>query len=126
MVRTIASILAVALLAGCASSGIKVTEAQAAQFTKGQSTEADVIARLGPPTRTSRLPDGAWQDIYSYSRAQFRAESFIPYVNLMAGGADSTTTMVSFRFAADGKLQDWTTTASTAAFNAGLLNQQEL
>jgi outer membrane protein assembly factor BamE (lipoprotein component of BamABCDE complex) len=125
MVRTTAAILVVALLAGCASSGTKVTDAQAAQFAKGQSTEADVVARLGPPTRISKLPDGAWRDIYSYSRAQPRAESFIPYVNLLAGGSDTTTTAVSFRFGADGKLQDWSSTASTAAFNSGLFNQQE-
>jgi len=125
MLRTIAGFCAIALLAGCASSGTKVTEAQAAQFTKGQSTEADVIARLGPPTRTSRLPEGAWQDIYSYSRYQQRAESFLPYVNLLVGGADTTTTAISFRFGADGKLQDWSSTAQNSAFNAGLLNQKE-
>jgi outer membrane protein assembly factor BamE (lipoprotein component of BamABCDE complex) len=125
MVRIIAAIFAAALLTGCATSGTKVTQAQAAQFTKGQSTEADVIARLGPPTRTSKLPDGAWQDIYAYSRAEPRAESFIPYVNLLVGGSDSTTTMVSFRFGPDGKLQDWSSAASNSAFNAGLLNQKE-
>lgn len=125
MVRTIVGIFAVALLAGCASSGTKVTEGQAAQFTKGQSTEADVIARLGPPTRTSKLPGGAWQDIYAYSRFQQRAESFIPYVNLLVGGADTTNTAVSFRFGADGKLQDWSSTAQNSAFNGGLLNQHE-
>lgn len=115
---------AIVLLAGCASSGTKVTEAQAGQFTKGQSTETQVIAALGAPSSSTRAADGSRTDVYVYTHAQARAASFIPIVGALAGGADATTTMVSFHFSPEGILRDWTSTAANAGVNTGLLNQK--
>jgi hypothetical protein len=117
-------LIAALALAGCASSGTKVTEAQASQFIKGQSTEAEVIAKLGQPTSSSRAADGSRADIYMYSQAQARAENFIPVVGLMAGGADATRTAVIFHYGPDGVLKDWTSNATNVDMNTGLLNQK--
>ncbi len=110
--KRISAFAIAAILAGCASSGTKVTEQQAGQFEKGKSTEAEVIARLGTPTSTTRMADGSRLDAYAYTQAQARAASFIPVVGLMAGGADAKVSIVSFKFGPDGLLVDWTSTAS--------------
>jgi len=105
------------------SSGTKVTEQQAAQFEKGKSTEAEVIAKLGPPTSSSRGPDGAKADVYMYTKSQARAASFIPVVGLMAGGADASMTAVIFHFRPDGLLEDWASNITNTGVDTGLLNQ---
>jgi outer membrane protein assembly factor BamE (lipoprotein component of BamABCDE complex) len=117
-------ITALFALAGCVSSGTKVTEQQAGQFEKGKSTEADVIARLGPPSTVIRQSDGSHIDQYTHIDSQARAASFIPVVGLMAGGADSKMSIVSFTFTPDGLLKDWTSTQNNTGVNTGLLNQQ--
>jgi outer membrane protein assembly factor BamE (lipoprotein component of BamABCDE complex) len=51
--------LAVALaLSACASTGTNVTEQQAAQFTPGVTTKAEVIAALGQPNGMATNTDG--------------------------------------------------------------------
>jgi outer membrane protein assembly factor BamE (lipoprotein component of BamABCDE complex) len=117
---TIAILMA---LSGCVSSGTKVTEQQASQFVKGQSTEAQVIAKLGAPDTASRASDGSHVDQYSYVQTSARAASFIPVVGLMAGGADSKVTVVSFTFEPNGVLKDWTSTIANRGVDTGLLNQ---
>jgi outer membrane protein assembly factor BamE (lipoprotein component of BamABCDE complex) len=118
------TIAVLAALSGCVSSGTKVTEQQADQFEKGKSTEADVIAKLGAPTSSSRAADGARADVYMYTKSQARAASFIPVVGLLAGGADATMMAVIFHFTPDGVLKDWTSNVTNAGANTGLLNQQ--
>ena len=58
-----------------------------------------------------------------YTQAQARAASYIPVVDLLAGGADSTMTAIVFRFGPDGKLADWTSNQTNAGVDTGLLNQ---
>jgi hypothetical protein len=45
-------------LAGCASSGVQVTQEQAQSFQIGRSTYSDVIASLGQPTSTTMTSGG--------------------------------------------------------------------
>jgi len=106
--------LAAALaFAGCASSGVKVTDAQAGQFVAGQSTEGDVIAKLGPPWTQRRDRDGTKIDMYIYSHSNIRAGSFIPYLGPLVGGQDATSDSVGFEFTPDGVLKDWNSATST-------------
>lgn len=119
MLRLIAALVLSATLIGCVATGVQVTNEQAASFQKGTSTQADVEARLGRPTTTSILPNGERYVSYTYVRAQARASSFIPIVGPLVGGADSTSTVVLFRFSPDGKLIDYTSTSSQFGTGTG-------
>jgi YD repeat-containing protein len=116
--------MSAALLSGCASSGKQVTDAQAGQFEQGKATQQDVVAKLGPPSMISGVaPDGSHSIAYSYSRAEMRAASFIPYVNYVAGGTDTTTTVVRFSFDANDHLTGWTSTGHENSMNNGPVNR---
>jgi len=95
-------------LAGCANSGVMVSEQQAAQFKKGVTTEHDIVAALGQPTITA-THDGTRVLSYGGARIQARAASFIPIVGIFAGGADVNSSAVTFVIRADGLLEDTTT-----------------
>lgn len=118
------SLLLLLSLAGCVSSGTHVTEAQAGQFVKGKTTEAEVIAALGPPDSTTRNDDGSRVDSYTYFKAAANAASFIPYVDLLAGGTKGSYSTVAFTFDARGVLKGWTSTSGKSDTNTGLLNQR--
>jgi hypothetical protein len=55
----VARVIALALLVGCAATGAKVTEDQLLQFQKGSTTLDQVVAKLGRPTTTMLMPNGA-------------------------------------------------------------------
>jgi hypothetical protein len=88
----------VAIVAGCASSGVKVTDAQLAQFTRGKTTLAEVLAALGPPTSRMRANDGSTMLQYVAAQASVRPASFIPVVGMIAGGSDIKSSVVALRF----------------------------
>src|ERR1700685_215617 len=98
-------VIAALLLSGCVSSGTQVTDEQAAQFKKGFTTEAEVIAKLGPPDATARSDDGSKVDSYTYVKASANAADFIPYVGLLAGGSSGKYTTVAFSFNSAGILK---------------------
>jgi hypothetical protein len=58
------------LLAGCAASGVKVSEQQAQSFKVGTSTYNDVVAALGPPTSTTVNSDGIRMAAYNYTSSR--------------------------------------------------------
>lgn len=105
MKRTLA--LMALCIAGCASSGTKVTEASLPQFHQGITTEADVEKSLGKPQTTGVSSDGTRSIAYVYSAVKMKGASFIPIVGLFAGGATGQTTIVNFHFDAAGKLLDY-------------------
>ncbi|HVP86084.1 MAG TPA: hypothetical protein VMS78_15290 [Rhizomicrobium sp.] len=101
-----------AALMGCVASGTQVKEQQLSQFKAGETTYQQVIGTLGPPNSSSLMPDGTRMIAYTYVQAAARPESFIPIVGPFVGGADVHSNMVMFRFNADGKLMDFTSTAT--------------
>ncbi len=123
--RTITLITCVASvgLAGCVSSGTKVTAADMASFTPGVTTEAQVIARLGEPNSASVAPDGSRTDMYIYTEASANAASFIPVADLLAGGAKTKTTNAMFMFDPRGVLKSTSSGHGQSNVNTGLLNQ---
>lgn len=123
MKKLLIPLLALAL-SGCMSSGTQVTEEQAGQFTKGVTTEAQVIARLGPPQSTVRNDDGSRIDAYTYMKASANAVDFIPYVGLLAGGSTGKYTTVAFTFDSAGVLKSYSSSSGTQDINTGLLNQK--
>ena len=86
------------IVAGCASAGVKVDQSKMAQFQKGRTTEAEVIAALGTPTNSEQNDDGTNVIRYVYSSTQARPETFIPIVGAFVGGADTEQTVASFAF----------------------------
>ena len=76
------------LLAGCASTGVRVDEKNLQSFKKGETTYSEVVARLGQPTSSTVMADGQRMIMYTYAQAQARPETFIPIVGAFGGGAD--------------------------------------
>src|SRR5690554_6309650 len=103
--KKIAAIAAALILAGCASSGVRVTDDQMSQFKEGQTTKQDVIAALGQPTTTMRNSDGTTMVMYTYSEARTRGSTFIPIVGAFAGGVDTRSSNVVLTFDQRGVLQ---------------------
>jgi hypothetical protein len=121
--RRFVNAAALLLLSACATAGVKVSDEQATSFIIGQSTYSDVTARLGRPTMETITSDGTRTVSYSFVSTQARPESFIPYVGLLVGGADSETKLVMFRFNGSGKLIDTTRSSSQIGVGTGLFSR---
>lgn len=112
-------LLAALLLTGCISSGTRVEESALQQFRKGTTTQADVEKALGKPQTVTLGSDGTHSVAYVFTSAHAKGASFIPIVGLFAGGAVGQTRVVIFHFGLDGKLTDYSSTASDADMNIG-------
>lgn len=120
-IKKLAAAAAIALtLAACASSGVKVTEAQTSGFIKGETTRGQVLTQLGSPTLQSKLADGTSMVIYSHAESSVRASTFIPIVGAFVGGADTRSNTVTMRFDQQDKLIDVSTTESAMGTGTGL------
>ena len=107
-------------LAGCASTGVKITDDQISQFKEGETTSQEVIARLGRPTTTMRNPDGTTMLMYVYAEARTRASTFIPIVGMFAGGVDSRSNSVVLTFDQQGILQNTSSSSSEYGTASGI------
>lgn len=107
------------LLAACASAGVKVDQAKLADFKKGKTTYSEVIQTLGQPTQTTILDDGNKIIHYTYFSTQARPESFIPYVGLVVGGADTENSVVSFTFDQKDILKSYTSSQGGVGAGTG-------
>jgi outer membrane protein assembly factor BamE (lipoprotein component of BamABCDE complex) len=116
--RILGFVLTVALLAGCAAGGVKVTDQQLGSLKPGETTEQQVTQLLGRPTMRTRMHDGSAMVFYSYYEAKVRPETFIPFAGAFVGGTDTRTNTVMLRFDQDGKLL--TTSSTESAFGSGL------
>lgn len=104
MRRTLIGLAFTVILAGCASSGVKVSEEQVAAFKEGVTTEAEVVSAIGMPTGRMRSADGTVTLSYTHAQYSTRPASFIPIVGLFAGGADMSSNTFILTFDKDGKL----------------------
>jgi len=116
-------IFVLAFLAGCSSSGTKVTPEDAAKFKTGEATYSDVIAKFGPPQSQMNTSNGQKIVVYYYMNTSVRAVTFIPVVGTLAGGADTSHNSVSFIFGPDGRLASSSSSTGQVGVNTGLLNQ---
>ena len=105
--RKAIAVLAVIILAGCASSGVHVSESQVSDFSKGVTTYDEVVAVLGSPTTRTRDASGNVTAEYVYTEYQTRPETFIPYAGMLVGGTDTRMSNANFVFSPDGILQDY-------------------
>ena len=107
-------------LAGCAASGVQVSEQQAQSFEVGRATYADVVATLGPPTIVSTQSNGNRIAVYSYAAVQSRPQNFIPYIGPLVSGYDTKSSAVSFTFDGRGMLANMTSTQTGIGTGANL------
>jgi hypothetical protein len=117
-------LIAAALMAGCVSSGTKVTHDQIAAFEVGKTTEAQVIAAFGTPTSVSFLQDGTKSDVYLHTAAHATAATYVPVVGLFAGGAKGTTDTAVFNFDQNGVLKSTSSSTAQSDVRTGLANQK--
>ena len=106
------------LLSGCTTVGKEIAPNQIADFKEGATTQDEVIAKLGEPTTTTISSDRVIM-VYSFLHSQARPASFIPIVGLFAGGADVRSSMVSFVFGKDGKLERYSHTGTKTGAGTG-------
>jgi outer membrane protein assembly factor BamE (lipoprotein component of BamABCDE complex) len=121
--KTVVALCAALVLAGCMSSGTNIADSQLDQLVRGKTTEAEVIAKLGPPTMRDRDASGEHVLTYSYSHIAPSAQSFIPIVGGLIATMDMKGKMVRLTFTPVGVLKDWTSTENDMSSNNGLLNQ---
>jgi len=118
--KKIAFLLAATIvLTGCMSVGVEVKQDQLAEFKKGVTMEPDVVARLGKPTSRIIDSEGGAMLMYTYIHSQARPAAFIPIVGALVGGADSESTMTTFRFDSSGKLLSYTSSQSQYGSGTG-------
>ncbi|MGD0143961.1 MAG: hypothetical protein ABSC92_12445 [Rhizomicrobium sp.] len=110
------------VLGGCVSSGREVTDQEAAQFQKGVTTEADVVAKLGPPNSIVRLADGTSVIAYAHVEASPDAVDFAPIIDLLNGGAPAHATDVSFTFDTNGKLTSYMSSTTDSNLRTGIVD----
>ncbi len=114
-----AAIAAVIGLAGCAASGVKVSDDQLSSLVKGQTSRAEVLAKFGKPTTQIRSSDGTATVLYNFAEYRTRPATFIPIVGIFAGGSDIHTSSATFRFDANDRLLDYTTAQSDMGTGMG-------
>ena len=107
-------------LAGCAATGVKVSEAQLSALHKGQTTVQETVALLGEPTSRVSPGDGSTTLVYVYAESKIRASSFVPIVGAFAGGSDVRSSMATLHFDAAGKLDNITSSSSQYGTGTGL------
>ncbi|MFZ3141170.1 hypothetical protein [Polaromonas sp.] len=95
------ALIVATVLAGCASSGVQVSQAAATQFREGVSTEADVVAKLGKPNMVT-ISGNVRTIAYNGIQYETKAATFIPIVGLFAGGSDTSITTASYEIGQDG------------------------
>jgi outer membrane protein assembly factor BamE (lipoprotein component of BamABCDE complex) len=82
-------ILIVLLLAGCATVGTKIDQSKVDQIKDGVTTRAQLDEWFGQPNQQS-LGDGNQTILtYSYVHSQASGASYVPVVNLFAGGTNT-------------------------------------
>jgi hypothetical protein len=110
-----------ALLVGCASSGVKVSEQQAESFKVGSSTYADVVAALGEPTSNTVASNGTRTAMYTYASIRSQPQNFIPYLGPLVAGYDNQSSVVTFAFDQRGVLTSSSSTQSGMGTGANLV-----
>jgi len=68
------------------------------KIEKGVTTKTEVTEMFGDPTRIEFIANDEEIWYYEYTRSEIRGTSFIPYVGLFAGGADTQQNSLVINF----------------------------
>lgn len=131
MKRTLILLACIVIASGCATVGRKLDENTVASIRKGETTRDQVLKLLGSPEQVSRNADGEVTFQYLYSRATAKPETFIPFVGMIAGGANVQSQNVVVTFRPDGIVKDVVSTygateTGIGASAAGKARMQEV
>jgi hypothetical protein len=97
MARGFAAVLAMVVLAGCATTGGKSASDAIASFQPGVTTVADAEAALGQPFQANRMPDGTQQLQYVTKVSALASDSMPTTGSSLPKRQDTTvSTMLSF------------------------------
>jgi outer membrane protein assembly factor BamE (lipoprotein component of BamABCDE complex) len=100
-------IFCLALLAGCATTGnVQISDpATVAKIEPGKTTKAEVRTLVGEPTKVNfdMNKNEVWE--YVYTKATAKPATFIPVLNLFAGGADMSGNTLTILFDKNGVVE---------------------
>ena len=120
--------LSFALLGGCASVGNEsiadaTHESVSGQLIKGKTTQENVRAAYGDPTKTSFTDSGneIWE--YDFSRMHSKPTNFIPYVNLIHSGAEGDKKSLVVFFDRSKIVRQYTISSSKIDISRGLITR---
>lgn len=124
MKKSIAIIVTLILVSGCASSGnekvrTETMDTVATKVVKGTTTKSQVKSIYGEPSSVSLTDAGSEVWKYEYAHATAKAVNFVPIVGLFAGGADVNKNEVVFIFDKSDVLQNYTVHASQSETHRG-------
>ena len=91
-------IIALAGLAGCATSGRKIDTTALVAIKPGESKPEDVTKAIGSPDQIFKESSGKMSYIYQYFHMQTSGKSFIPIYGSFAGGGKMQNQMVTVMF----------------------------
>ena len=116
------------LLSGCASVGNEriadaTPETVATQLAKGKTTQQQVRELYGDPVKTSFTDSGneIWE--YDFTRMQPKPTNFVPYVNLVASGAEGDKKSLVIFFDKTRIVRQYTISTSKVDISQGLFTR---
>ena len=116
------------LLSGCASVGNEsiadaTPESVSGQLTKGRTTQQHVREVYGDPVKTSFTDSGneIWE--YDFTRMHAKPTNFIPYVNLVASGAEGDKKSLVIFFDKSKVVRQYTVSSSKVDVSQGLITR---
>lgn len=127
-VKLIGLAFALALFAGCASSGNeslrKESEASVAQkMVEGRTTKTEVRAMFGSPLKTTFTDGGLEVWTFELSKVKADAINYVPIVNLFGGTASGTKKELVVLFDDKGVIKRFSMSESPVKTKTGLFNR---
>jgi len=113
-------LIAVVLVAGCASVGRRIDPEAVQQLQVGRTNRHQAIALLGSPDSITQVGSGGSMWTYSFARASTKASSFIPVVGALSGGTNVQSQSLVLTFGADSILKDFVSSVSGTDVGTGL------
>lgn len=110
--------LVAALLSGCVTMGLEVTEDELKQLPVG-TPHSEIVQKLGRPTAAGATRTGHRTLIYTFAQAQPHYESFIPLIGHLLGGAESRSSYAILELDDENKLVAYRVMSSSAAAATG-------
>lgn len=120
--KKIALLIATLMLTACASYGTKVDTNQVAGFVKGKTSYNEVIDKLGKPSQTAVNSDGTKTISYVHVEYSTKAATFIPFVGIFAGGADTKNNTAELSFDSNNLLTNYKFSDASGSVSTGLVD----
>lgn len=111
------------MLAGCASSGPTIDNAQLAELQKGRTTADDVLRRFGKPSFNSDNLDGTRTTAYLQAGYRSDASAMVSLISAIASGTTANANSIIFRFDSNGVLSSYERTSESPT--AGMTARSE-